>query len=359
MAERVGCRARARWTAWCAHVWARAWIAWPSRRAATKPPDATGPTRRRARRLATGRRQTCAAGPPPRALGELAEHGREPRQELGERARTTPEHRDLGGAAPVSLKRISVTSGEGGTGGCTASSGSSVTPTPAATIWRSVSRLVARKPTRSVAPESWHTASGLVAQAVALVQQQHALARQHRRGRRAHRAGQRVPCGHGQHEVLREQELLVQLVVVDRAAPAPRRRACRRAGAWQHGLGLPSTRSSSRLGNRWRTCGTTWAAGTAPASGRDRCARVPASGSTALRAMPRMLSASREDQRARSATRCTRARSGRSRRGLRSISSHAQLALELLELGGQRRLAARSRPRPPDRSAGARPTATR
>src|SRR5690606_20435599 len=35
-----------------------------------------------------------------------------------------------------------------GTGGRTASSGRRVTPTPAATIWRSVSRLVARKPRR-------------------------------------------------------------------------------------------------------------------------------------------------------------------------------------------------------------------
>ena len=45
------------------------------------------------------------------------------------------------------------------TGGFTASVGSSVTPTFAATIWRSVSRLVARNPLFSLAPASWQTSS--------------------------------------------------------------------------------------------------------------------------------------------------------------------------------------------------------
>ncbi len=48
---------------------------------------------------------------------------------------------------------------ERATGGFTASVGSSVTPTFAATIWRSVSRLVARNPLFSPAPASWQTSS--------------------------------------------------------------------------------------------------------------------------------------------------------------------------------------------------------
>src|SRR5690606_7512910 len=47
----------------------------------------------------------------------------------------------------------------GATGGCTAITGSRVMPTLAATIWRRVSRLVARKPECSPAPAMWQTSS--------------------------------------------------------------------------------------------------------------------------------------------------------------------------------------------------------
>ena len=54
---------------------------------------------------------------------------------------------DFAGRNPANM------SADGATGGATASRGSRVMPTPAATIWRSVSRLVARNPDFSSAPD--------------------------------------------------------------------------------------------------------------------------------------------------------------------------------------------------------------
>src|SRR5690606_22916402 len=51
-----------------------------------------------------------------------------------------------------SEKRNKAMSADSGTGEWTASSGNRVMPTPAATIWRNVSKLVARNPRRSLAP---------------------------------------------------------------------------------------------------------------------------------------------------------------------------------------------------------------
>ena len=64
--------------------------------------------------------------------------------------------RRLGGW-PLNSIRCRLSSGA--TGGFTAVTGSRVMPTFAATICRSVSRLVARKPLRSAAPARWHTSS--------------------------------------------------------------------------------------------------------------------------------------------------------------------------------------------------------
>ena len=57
------------------------------------------------------------------------------------------------------LNGSSLMYGDFGTGGFTASIGNKVMPTPAATICRRVSRLVARKPSFSLAPDSAHTSS--------------------------------------------------------------------------------------------------------------------------------------------------------------------------------------------------------
>ena len=57
---------------------------------------------------------------------------------------------------------MSFSAGFAGTGGRVDRLGKSVAPTPAATIWRSVSRLVARNSAVSLAPASAHTDSAWV-----------------------------------------------------------------------------------------------------------------------------------------------------------------------------------------------------
>src|SRR6185437_11341410 len=75
---------------------------------------------------------------------------------IAELLRQTIAMRRLGGWP---LNSIRCRPSTGATGGFTAITGSRVMPTFAATIWRSVSRLVARKPPCSPAPDRWQTSS--------------------------------------------------------------------------------------------------------------------------------------------------------------------------------------------------------
>ena len=214
-------------------------------------------------------------------------------------------------------------SSDGGTGGCTASSGSSVMPTPAATIWRSVSRLVARKPLRSSAPGELAHRQRLVAQAVALLEQQHVLAGEHRRGRPGPSvAASGWSAGTASTKSSSNRSSCVQLVVVRRAGRARRRRARRRAAAGSTTSVFSSTSSSSRLREAVvQLRAPRGAAGTAPASGTGRCARVPASGSLAWRAMLADVVGLAEDDAGPLDDLLARPRSASRGAGLRSTSS--------------------------------------
>ena len=227
-----------------------------------------------------------------------------------------------------------------GTGGCTASSGSSVTPTPAATIWRSVSRLVARKPAALGGAGELAHRERLVAQAVALLEQQHVLVRRAPTGRPARRVGASGwSAGTASTKSSSNRSSSCSCVVVDRqgerppTSSAPSRRRC------EHDLGLlldeqqlevreAAVQLRHDVGQQVR----------ARASGRARARTLPDSGSWAWRAMLADVLGLAEDD------------PGPLDHPLARVGEHdlarvaldeldAELALELLDLGRQRRLA--------------------
>ena len=149
-----------------------------------------------------------------------------------------------------------------------------------------------------------------------------------------------VVGGHGEHEVLGEQRL----------ARAAGRRATGRASTptsswpsrrrWSTTSVFSSTSSSSRCGNR--CVERRHDVGQQVRRQRreqPHAAACPASGSAACRAMPRMLSASAEDDPRRARPPARPASVSRTLPGLRSISSTPSSLLELLDLRRQRRLA--------------------
>ena len=120
------------------------------------------------------------------------------------------------------------------TGACTASAGSSVTATPAATIWRRVSRLVARKPFVLVRTDDVTHAQRLVSKAMPLVEQEDVFIGERRDRHRFAAAARGWSLGVASTKSSVEQQIAVQSVVVDRRRDDRRRRAGRRAVVEQH-----------------------------------------------------------------------------------------------------------------------------
>lgn len=120
------------------------------------------------------------------------------------------------GAARHGLwKRSSLTAGFGGTGGAADSSGRSVMPTPATTICRSVSRLVARKPVRSSAPARRHTLRACSRRQWPSWRSSTCSPSRMSTSTLPAPACEAVVGGHHEHEALLEEHVLVQVRLVD------------------------------------------------------------------------------------------------------------------------------------------------
>ena len=175
-------------------------------------------------------------------------------QERRHRRALAPDHRDAP-ARRMAAEFDQTDVRECATGGFTASVGSSVTPTFAATIWRSVSRLVARKPVFSLGAGELAYLERLIAQAMAVFEQQQALIGEIVELELFARASGGVPA--------RRAGKVPRTGIADAAdrhgsaARARRHRGGPRAAGFSTISVFSSTSNSSRRGKRSRIFGTT------------------------------------------------------------------------------------------------------
>ena len=181
----------------------------------------TPPTMRAHAPLGDGPRRRSGAGRPSVGRchdvgGNSAERLGEVREERVERARLAPEHRDLAVRCRARRTGPAPRRGVRHRRAAPPAAGSKVTATPAATIWRSVSRLVARKPSRSTAPTMWHTLSAWSRRQCPSSSRSTCSSASAATGTGSPRRASGMIDRRGEHEVLLEQRLAVQSVVVDR-----------------------------------------------------------------------------------------------------------------------------------------------